>query len=150
MCCRGTFILKDFVSMLNLFYYDFGVRLIKPDPNIYYRTDFPCALLFGITNWSLSGWCKTVSLRGGVADVAIPRSKRTTKRCARGRFSLVTGGSPHHPAGWFGMTPFILWLLQQPDKLKFETLSHRKRRPFLWKPVDYFMKTAICANFLPP
>ena len=24
--------------MLNLFYYDFGVRLIKPDPNIYYRT----------------------------------------------------------------------------------------------------------------
>ena len=26
--------------MLNLFYYDFGVRLIKPDPNIYYRTLF--------------------------------------------------------------------------------------------------------------
>ena len=24
--------------MLNLFDYDFGVRLIKPDPNIYYRT----------------------------------------------------------------------------------------------------------------
>jgi len=24
--------------MLNLFYYDFGARLIKPDPNIYYRT----------------------------------------------------------------------------------------------------------------
>ena len=26
--------------MLNLFDYDFGVRLIKPDPNIYYRTFF--------------------------------------------------------------------------------------------------------------
>ena len=26
--------------MLNLFDYDFGVRLIKPDPNIYYRTVF--------------------------------------------------------------------------------------------------------------
>ena len=25
--------------MLNLFYYDFGARLIKPDPNIYYRTE---------------------------------------------------------------------------------------------------------------
>ena len=27
--------------MLNLFYYDFGVRL-TPDPNIYYRTVFFC------------------------------------------------------------------------------------------------------------
>ena len=26
--------------MLNLFDYDFGVRLIKPDPNIYYRTNY--------------------------------------------------------------------------------------------------------------
>ena len=26
--------------MLNLFYYDFGVRLNAPDPNIYYRTSF--------------------------------------------------------------------------------------------------------------
>ena len=38
------FILRFFVSMLNLFYYDFGVRLIKPDPNIYYRTFILCAL----------------------------------------------------------------------------------------------------------
>ena len=33
--------------MLNLFYYDFGAKLIKPDPNIYYRTAFlrPNAIL---------------------------------------------------------------------------------------------------------
>jgi hypothetical protein len=46
--------------------------------------------------------------------------KDATKRCVWDKYFLVTGGSPHHPAGWFGMTPFILWLLQQPDKLKFE------------------------------
>jgi hypothetical protein len=31
--------------MLNLFDYDFGVRLIKPDPNIYYRTIYLCKKL---------------------------------------------------------------------------------------------------------
>ena len=40
LCCRGTFIVKDFRLYAQLFNYDFGVRLIKPDPNIYYRTDF--------------------------------------------------------------------------------------------------------------
>ena len=30
--------------MLNLFDYDFGVRLIKPDPNIYYRTKKRCII----------------------------------------------------------------------------------------------------------
>lgn len=33
--------------MLNLIFYDYGVGLIKPDPNIYFRTvtDFGCYVL---------------------------------------------------------------------------------------------------------
>ena len=33
--------------MLNLFDYDFGVRLIKPDPNIYYRTKITSTFEWG-------------------------------------------------------------------------------------------------------
>ena len=36
-CCRGTFIVRYFVSMLNSFLQLWG-QAVLPDPNIYYRT----------------------------------------------------------------------------------------------------------------
>ena len=69
--------------MLNLFDYDFGVRLIKPDPNIYYRTRFlRCpGVQIGIYR---TGWDPKGPRNGIVFDTLLFETEQQTETGAEG------------------------------------------------------------------